>query len=368
MKQIKPKVPTIAITGSAGKTTTKEMIASILSTKWKIFKSEGNRNFAKSTKSHAKMIKPHHQAIVLEYGMGEGNTGKMHCSFIQPNISVITNIGSAHFGVFGNDIKLTAEKKSELIQYMKADGSLYINNDDENSKLLKTQDFKGRIYTVGINTPSDFRGINVKYSKKGMRFMVNLNGDLEDFLIPTFGYHNVVNALFAIGISHNLGFTPSEMRLGLKNYCLPSRRLMIHRLPNGLMIIDDSYSANPEATKAAIDVLVNLGKDKKRIAIIGSMLELGEFTAEGHREVGKYLADKQINKIFTYGDEAQWIRQGAMEAGFNPKNIFSFKDQDKIHRYIKRVVKPNTCILVKGSKLMEMYKTVEFIKGNYSSR
>lgn len=356
-----PKVPTIAITGSAGKTTTKEMISSILETKWRIFKSEANRNFVRNTKMHATMIKSWHQGIVLEFGMGEGNSGKMHCSYIQPNIGVITNIGSAHYGVFGNSIKRTAEAKSELIKYMKPTGVLFINNDDKNSKLLQTKNFKGKIFTVSINNKSDYQALNVKYTDEGMIFQVQLDGKLEDFFIPTFGYHNVINALFAIGVCHFLKFSSSEIKQGLKMYKIPIRRLNRYELPNGLLIIDDSYSANPEATKAAIDVLTNLGKDKEKVVILGSMLELGDYTVDGHKNVGRYLAQSKIDKIFTFGDEARWIAKGAKEAGFPDSNILTFKNRDKMHMHLKKLIKPNTAILLKGSKLMEMHKTLDYL-------
>lgn len=368
MKQLIPKVPTIAITGSAGKTTTKEMISSILETKWKIFRSEGNRNFARSTKKHVKMIKPWHQGVVLEFGMGKENTGKMHCSYIQPNIGIVTNVGSAHFGVFGNDIKLTAKAKSELIQYMKPDGILFINQDDENSKLLKTKDFKGKIFTVGIQHKSDYQAVNVKYVDQGMAFQVELDKKMEDFYIPVFGYHNVTNALFAIGVCHHLNFSPTEIRLGLERYQVPVRRLNWYELPGKLLVIDDSYSANPEAVKAAIDVLAEVGKNKKKIVILGSMLELGEYSNEGHRTVGKYLAQRKVDKILTFGKEARWIGKGAIEAEFPVKDIFLFVNRDKMHLQLKKLIEPDTAILIKGSKLMEMNKTLEYLIKNHSKK
>lgn len=367
MSQVIPTVPTIAITGSAGKTTTKEMLASILQTKWKIFKSKENKNFQKNTQKHARMIKPWHQGVVLEFGMGEANTGKMHCSHIQPNIAVITNVGSAHYGVFGNSIKLTAKAKSELIKYMKPEGILYINNDDNNSKLLQIKGFKGEIFTVSIKNKSDYQAVNIKYVDQGMTFQVKLDDQLEDFFIPTFGYHNVINALFAIGVSHHQKFSPSEIKVGLKNYEVPVRRLNHYELPNGLVILDDSYSANPEATKAAIDVLVELGKIKKKLVILGSMLELGEYSIEGHKEVGKYLAQNKVDKIVIIGKEARWIGKGAVEAGYPPSRILLFtKSRNKMHLYLQKLIKPNMAILVKGSKLMQMNKTLNYLLKNFS--
>ncbi|UNC92315.1 UDP-N-acetylmuramoyl-tripeptide--D-alanyl-D-alanine ligase [Candidatus Contubernalis alkaliaceticus] len=366
MKQLIPKIPTIAITGSAGKTTTKEMISSILETKFKIFKSKRNRNFVRCTKNHAKMIKPWHQAVVLEFGMGKGNTGKMHCSYIQPNIGIITNVGSAHFGMFGNNIILTAKAKSELIKYMKPEGILYINNDDVNSKLLQTKDFKGKIFSVGIKNNSDYQAVNIKYLAQGMSFQVKLYNKSEVFFIPSFGRHNVINALFAIAVCHYLKLPPSKMKSGLKKYKIPVRRINRYELPNGLVIIDDSYSANPEATKAAIDVLVELGKNQKKVVIIGSMLELGKYTVKGHMKVGKYLARNKVDKILTFGNEARCIKKGAIKAGFTASNILLFRNRDKMHAGLQKLIEPNTVILLKGSKLMEMHKTLDYLLSVFS--
>ena len=141
-------IPAIAITGSSGKTTTREFISSILETKCKVLTTTGNKNLPLHTKKTMESFDPSFQAIVLELGLGKQGAGKRHCRYIQPNIAIITNIGTAHFGNLGNNIRSTANFKSALIKYMNPEGKLLFNNDDENSKLLETETFNGKIITV----------------------------------------------------------------------------------------------------------------------------------------------------------------------------------------------------------------------------
>ncbi|PKM83909.1 MAG: UDP-N-acetylmuramoyl-tripeptide--D-alanyl-D-alanine ligase [Firmicutes bacterium HGW-Firmicutes-13] len=362
MKPLVLNIPTIAVTGSAGKTTTKEMIASVLQVKWNTFKSKKTRNQRYHTRLHAKQIKPRHQAVVLEFGLGRKNAGKIHCRYIQPNIGVITNVGSAHFGMLGNSIKSTAEYKSALIRYMKPNGILLINRDDKNSELLQTKNFKGEIITVGINNKADYQAEDVKYLDKGMSFKVKLDDKIKKFFLPAFGLYNVVNALFAIAISYRLKFKPSEIRAGLKKYRAPNCRFNLIKLRDQSFLIDDTYNSNPEAVKAAVDTLLKLGKEKKKIAVLGSMLELGRYSSKGHEEVGKYLS-KKVDVICSFGKRAEYIKTGAVNEGH--KKVVHFNNRKDLHRWLKKNIGPSTIILVKGSNRMRMRETVNYLKNNF---
>jgi UDP-N-acetylmuramoyl-tripeptide--D-alanyl-D-alanine ligase len=365
MDTLRLDIPTIAITGSAGKTTTKEMIASVLKTKWDVFKSyKNNNNPHLHTKKHAQMIQPNHQAVVLEYGMSRKGFGKEHCRYIEPNIGIITSVGFAHIGPLGDNLKDIAEAKSALSKYMKPTGTLLLNRDDEHSKLLQTDHFKGQIITVGIDNKADYQASHVKFRDHGMTFQVLLDKEREEFFIPCVGFHNVRNALFAIAIGHRLNFTPSEIRNGLKNFERPVRRLFVKRLRENSLLIDDSYSANPHAVKAAIDVLNEIGKGKSKIVILGSMLELGQFTEKMHVEIGQYLAKNNIDLILTYGNEAKSIGDGALSASPPDTTIFHFEDRDRLHAYLNNINKKNTAILVKGSNGMKMGITAKHLIKN----
>lgn len=365
MNTLRLDIPTIAITGSAGKTTTKEMIASILSTKWDTFKSyKNNNNPYLHTKKHAKMIKPHHKAVVLEYGMSREGFGKEHCRYIEPNISIITSIGFAHIGALGGSLEDIVEAKSALFKYMKPTGTLLLNNDDENSKLLETKSFKGDIITVGIKNEADYQASHVEFLEDGMSFQVLLDKKMEEFFIPSVGFHNVLNALFAIAVSHQQNFTPSEIREGLINFERPVRRLFLKQLRENSILIDDSYSANPHAVKVAIDILNEISKDRKKLVILGSMLELGDRSEEMHEDIGEYLVKNSVDTIITYGEEAKAISEGALSAGHPNTKLFHFDNQEILHAHIEDIHKKNSAILIKGSNGMKMGLTVKhFIKG-----
>ncbi|MGB2991847.1 MAG: YheC/YheD family protein [Paenisporosarcina sp.] len=360
------EIPTIAITGSNGKTSTREFIASVLETRWNVLKTVGNKNLPTSTQQMMAQFDPtKHEAILLELGMGKQGAGEQHCNHFQPNISVITNIGTAHYGNLGNSIETTAQYKSVLIKRMKSDGILLLNKDDKNSKQLDTSTFKGKLITIGINSNANYKASNIVYLRNGMRFHVKMDGHNEEFFIPTFGEHNVYNALFAISLADKLGFPLEIIREGLKNYQVPIKRLNVYNLKDESILIDDTVNANPQSVKAAIDVLIKIGKDKKKIAVLGSMLELGDYTTEGHYEIGKYAAEKKVDVIYTFGDLSIDIHKGAIDHGFPIEKMKHFNDRNELHHELKSSIEQNNIILVKGSSLMNMNKTAEYLRNNF---
>lgn len=367
VRQMTMRRPLIAITGSAGKTTTKEMLAAILQTRWRILKSVQNMNFVNHTMAYKRKIAPYHQAIVLEYGLSGPGHIRRHCQVLKPNMGIITNIGTAHIGSFGGDVRKLAAAKSELIQNMDQTGTLVLNRDDENSKWLLTGGFRGKIIYVGINKAADYQASGIQYALHGMRFKVKLNGQIHDFYIPTYGVHHVYNALSAIAVAHRLGFTPSEIRLGLRNYVRLIRRLQIHRIGQGIRIVDDSYSANPQAVKAALDVLSHIGNGTN-IAVLGSMLGMGVYSTKAHRTVGRYVAGKKVHQLYTFGEPAQQIGVAARGAGFPAQNVFHFVNRDALNRQLKRNLKPGTTVLIKGSHAMKMKETVDYLLRHGKSR
>ena len=170
----KQETPIIAITGSAGKTTTKAFLSSILSKKWNVFESKDYWNTTEHTKKHAAEINSSHQAVVLEYGMAYPGVITEHCRIIQPNMSIVTNVGLAHVGNFDGDPRKVAKAKSELIHGMDQNGVLCLNQDNDNSRFLETRDFKGKTITIGIKKPADYRAYDVQYTDQGMSFKMKL--------------------------------------------------------------------------------------------------------------------------------------------------------------------------------------------------
>lgn len=353
--------PVIAITGSAGKTTTKEMIASILRTRWRIFASYRSFNQHTCSARNVKRIRPFHRAAVLEFGMGARGQIRKHCQFIRPNMGVVTNVGTAHIGNVGGSVRGIAQAKSELIKYMKQTGYLVTNADDLNSELLETKKFQGTIVTVGIKKKANFQAGNIRYEKSGMRFDIQLDKKLQSFYIPIYGEHNVYNALNAIAIAHKLGFTPEEIRSGLASYKRTPHRLNVFRYGRGLTLIDDSCSANPNAVRAALEVL-NKIDGKTKVAVLGTMLAMGKYSSEAHGEVGKCVADTGIDYLYTYGKKAQLIALSAIRCGFPAKRIRMFETEEELRRAVLACLKPNTVILLKASHKIGLEKTVHYVK------
>ncbi|MEH7492898.1 YheC/YheD family protein [Neobacillus niacini] len=355
----KRKVPIIAVTGSAGKTTTKSFISSILKTRWNTFESKDYWNRTDHTQIHADLINTSHQAVVLEYGMGFPGVITEHCRIIQPNISVITNVGMAHIGNFDGDIKGIAKAKSELIHGTKKNGILFINKDDENSKLLEIDQFKGKIITIGIKQPADYRAYNVSYSNNGMKFNVKLHNKEWSFFIPIYGEHHVYNALNAIAVADYLGFSPPEIKSGLL-FKKPPRRLTVYHLNQSLTLIDDSVHSTPQGVVAAIDVLKNISPSRK-IAVLGRMIGLGDRRVEQYQKIGQYLVKQGIDIVITYGRYAKGIGLEAINAGLPPENFKHFLDEEAMHEYLLNVLQENDTILVKGASIMNMFNTVQFL-------
>lgn len=354
----------IAITGSAGKTTTKEMIASILKSRWKILKSPYNYNFHNHNRHILKKLDSSHRAAVLEFGMSKHGHIRKHCLVIRPNIAVVTNVGTAHIGNFGGDVKELACAKSELIQYMKPNGILLLNADDKNSSLMPMHGFKGKIIRVGINNPqADYSAYDIHYGKGGMVFKCRLHNHEHSFFIPIYGTHNVYNALFAIAIADHLKFNPDRIKTGLRTYFRIGGRLRIYMAGKGVRIIDDSYSANPHATKEALKVLHHIG-GKNKIAVLGTMKCMGNYSGIAHKSVGQFLSGQDVQQLFTYGKDADLIREGAIETGFPAENARHFTNQKSLIRSVAEAIKPGTTVLVKGSNEMGMGKVVRRLRSS----
>ncbi|MCA1057189.1 UDP-N-acetylmuramoyl-tripeptide--D-alanyl-D-alanine ligase [Rossellomorea aquimaris] len=355
--------PIVAVTGSAGKTTTKSFIASILRTRWIIFESSDYWNRTDHTEKHQSEINFIHRAIVLEYGMAYKGVIEKHCRIIQPNIAAITNIGTAHIGNFDDGIKGIAAAKSELIKGLDPDGHLFINGDDKNSKLLHTKNFTGELKKVSIHTPSDYQAKNVKVNWEGITFDLKLQGKSHSFSIPYHGEFHVYNALLAIAVADLLGFTADEIKQGLNEVRKPRHRLDIVKLKKNITLIDDTVHAFPDAMKGALDVLSSLD-GKKKVAVLGSMAGFADQHEIVHKDMGNYVADKKVDYLFTYGNLSKNIGVGAIEAGMDAQRVFHFNrsDMKELNKALLKMIQPDWTILIKGASGLGMVETVDFLK------
>lgn len=357
--ETKKSLPIIAITGSAGKTTTKAFVGSILSKKWNVFESKDYWNTTEHTKKHKEEINDAHQAVVLEYGMAYPGIITNHCSIIQPNISIVTNIGLAHVGNFDGDVRGVAKAKSELIHGMDQQGLLIVNQDDDNSRYLETEQFKGKIITVGIKKEADYRAYDLQYKDIGMSFKIKLQGQEIDMYIPILGEHHVYNALNAVAVADLLGFSPFDIQAGL-NFKKPPRRLTIYNCRDAITVIDDTVHSHPQGVRAAIDVLTNIAK-KRKVAIIGQMRELGVLREEEYKKVGEYIYEVGIDEFITYGFRTDEMSNAAIAKGMDPSKVRHFINKDELHAYLEKLIKPDDTILVKGASKTNMFETVKFL-------
>ncbi|PPA68953.1 YheC/YheD family protein [Jeotgalibacillus proteolyticus] len=359
----KGEMPIIAITGSAGKTTTKAMLASILSNKWNTFESKDYWNTAQHTEIHASEIDKSHEAVVLEYGMSSPGTITKHCSIIKPNISIVTNVGLAHVGSFKSNIKGIAKAKSELIHGMDQEGLLIINKDNRNSRYLETKEFRGKIITIGIKSKADYKAYQIEYAENGMYFKMTLQGIEVKFFIPIFGEHHVYNALNAIAVADHLGLTPMQIQAGLL-FNKPARRLTVYNRRHNITLIDDTVHSHPEGVRAAIDVLSNIGKNRK-IAVIGEIRALGKLREAEYRKIGDYVYEKEIDLFITYGDQTEIMGNQAKLKGFPSNSVHHFDNKEEMHEFLKTVVEKEDTILVKGASRINMYETIQFLKKTF---
>lgn len=355
----------VGVTGSAGKTTTKEMIAAILSKRGKLFKTMYNLNLPQHTAKYKEQINPDHYAAILEFALKKTGHIANHCKLIQPDIGVITNIGTAHIGNFGGSVKELAKAKGEIIGGMNPNGLLVINADDPNTKLLETTNFKGLIKKVSITNPADYQAFNIKFTEKGMSFEVNIDEANHSFHINVYGTHNIYNALSAIAVGHHLGFSVPDIKVSLTKFVRPGRRLTVSSLSNGILLIDDSFSSNPHAAMAAINALSNLGKEKTKVAVLGAMLQLGNYSTKGHHDLGQYAKEKGIDYLITYGKEAVEIGKGAISSGFPTENLIHFTDKNELEQYLIDHTQSDTVILIKGSNALNLFQTVNVFKKHF---
>lgn len=361
-------IPIIAITGTSGKTTTKEMLFSILSTKYKTFKSFQNGNDVWFTSQYVNQIDPTYESIVLEYGMTKKGDIKKHCKLIKPNFGIITNIGEAHIGSFPNGIEGIAAVKSELLEHMDENGTFFLNMDDPYSNLIPINRFKGNIITIGFTAISDYVASDIRPDKHGTWFSVILDEQVVPFFIHAYGKHNVANALFAIAVSYKLGFSIEQIQLGLRIYEKPYGRFAVNYLKNGIVIIDDTFNTKPSSMKAALDTLSEMPQSTK-IAVLGCMNDLGSHSTELHKEIGKYFSKTTINYLYTIGVEAKIIQLEAINAGVSPNRTLHFDSKEQLLEYFLNIEPMHTAILFNGyskiNKIISISDIVSSLKQHY---
>jgi UDP-N-acetylmuramoyl-tripeptide--D-alanyl-D-alanine ligase len=365
----KRNIPVIAITGSNGKTTTKEMTYSILSEKFKVLKNEGNLNNHIGLPLSLSRITPDDQVIVLELGMNSAGEIKRLCEISSPSHGVITNIGSAHIGELG-DVEAVRAAKLEILNGLSV---IVLNADDGflmegyNSAAEKMES-PGRAITFSIHNESDVRAENVLEDDQGVRFTLKLKdgGSVEIFL-PVHGLFNVYNALAASAVCVSLGMTAGEIKTALHGYTAFPMRFDVFR-EGEVTFIDDSYNANPSSMEAALEELARFKGGKRAVAVLGDMFELGKYSENSHRDVGRTITKLGIEIFVAVGgkmslaaEECRKISPREALKGFKVE-VYDFGTSEEAARSIRDIVKDRDVVLIKGSRAMRMEKIMEAIR------
>lgn len=354
-------IPVIAVTGSTGKTTTKDMIYHVLSKKYKVLKNKGNYNNHIGLPMTVFELEPYHEMAIFEMGMSDfGEIDKL-AHIAQPDIAVITNIGLSHIEHLSSQENIF-KAKMEITNYFDASSRLIVNGDDKFLKSLKNRPQKYHTDFVGLDEDCTYRALNVKnLGIDGVRFQMKLNDELHEFILHVPGEHNVHNALCAIAVGISLKMDIKMIQEGLGEFYGGKMRLHIFTTNENIKVINDAYNASPDSMKAAIAVLAKITASRK-IAVLGDMLEMGAYSEKCHYGVGYEISQQGIDILIAVGKQAQNIGVGAIDNGLDKDNIFICGNNQEVIKVLDSLIKKGDTILVKGSRGMKMEEIVDYVQ------
>ena len=352
-------IKVVGITGSVGKTTTKEMVAGILETSYKTARTEGNFNNNIGLPQTALNVPEDYEAAVFEMGMNHFKEMSYLTSIALPDIAVITNIGTMHIEHLGTREGIL-QAKLEILEGLKPDGKCVFNGDEPLLWNLRDTCAVKPMYFGIENDACDVVAKDIQAVDGGMNFRVHCFGDELEVFVPAAGMHMVYNALTAICVGHLLGVKNSRIQRALSMFRNSGMRQEIYE-KNGFTIIADCYNAGPESMEAALEVLASVNTEGRRIAVLGDMLELGVCSQAEHHRIGRLVAAK-TDALYTYGKLADRYIAGAVTGGMNQKRISSFTEHEDLANSLKRFAKPGDVLLFKGSRGMRMEKALKLFE------
>ncbi|MBM7705015.1 UDP-N-acetylmuramoyl-tripeptide--D-alanyl-D-alanine ligase [Metabacillus iocasae] len=350
-------VKVVGITGSNGKTTTKDMVEAVLSTKYNVLKTEGNFNNHIGLPLTLLRMEKHTEIAILEMGMSSRGEIEFLSNLAKPDIAVITNIGESHLQDLGSREGI-AEAKLEIICGLQENGEL-IYTGDEPLLVSRLKDTAIKTVTFGQSKALDLYPVLVEQQESGTRFTINQHENVS-FFVPVLGQHNVHNALASIAVGRYFHLPLGEIAEGLKNLRLTSMRMEVQKAPSGLTIINDAYNASPTSMKAAIQLLKDMDGYEKRILVLGDMLELGNQEKQFHFEIGQFISPSYVDYVFAYGPLSAHIIQGAKSA-FTADRIAHFTDKQELAKELETIASPQDIIIVKGSRGMKLEEVIHHL-------
>ncbi|MBE6708850.1 MAG: UDP-N-acetylmuramoyl-tripeptide--D-alanyl-D-alanine ligase [Ruminococcaceae bacterium] len=361
----------IAVTGSVGKTTTKEFIYSVASAGFRTHKTKGNYNNEIGLPLTLFELAPEDQVSVIEMGMSDLGEIERMSLIAKPDIAVITNIGTSHLANLGSRENI-CRAKLEIMAGLSEDGCILMNG-DEPLLFEKKDDIGDRAEYFSVhNRYAEYRAVNVRTGDSIVYDLIFDDKAITNVDVPTLGRHNVYNSLVAYSVGVKLGMTDERIRFGLSSFAGAEKRQNIYRIGD-ITVIDDCYNASPESMKAAIDVLVSLAAKEggSPAALLGDMLELGEYCRLMHDQLGRYAAQEKVQKLFCFGEMADVIAEAAITHGIRAENVFVCVDIDDpgmMADMIRKAIDPGDVLLVKASRGVRAERVLDELKRKLSKK
>ena len=351
------KIPIIAVTGSTGKTTTKDLTAAVLSELGKILKTSANFNNEIGVPMTLLELTEEHKAAVVEIGMRGLRQIAALAKIVKPTVAIVTNVNETHMELLGS-MENIAKAKGELVESIQAGGTVILNVDNHYvADMVKLVKPGVKIITNGIEKPADLKAENVVTGEASTDFDLLYKGKLFHFDLPIIGRHNVSNALAAIAAGMNEGLLYKRSQRGLLSFATTKMRFEVIRRDK-ITIVNDAYNASPASMRAAIKTSAEI-YDTRKIAVLGDMFELGDIAEKAHREIGEYVFENGFEILITVGELGKFIAEGAKAAGM--KNVFVTDSHEDAAKTLRGILQHDDVILFKASHGMHMEKVIELI-------
>ncbi len=360
----------IGITGSVGKSTTKEMVAAALESQYTVLKTYGNKNSQIGVPLMMLELEDKYRYAVIEMGMSLEGEMKKLADIVRPSAAVLTNIGVAHIGQLGTQENIRREKLQICSRFQEQGGTLYVNGEDPLLKDIQKlmPDKKITVKTFGLNSGCDYYAEKIETAGEYTEFVFcSREGSVrEPVLLPVIGMHNVIDAVSALAVADGEGLSADIAKKGLELYRPMSMRGRTENI-NGIILIDDTYNASPDSMKSGLDMLGGITNTGRKIAVLADILELGDYSAACHYEVGAYAALKHPDILIAIGTEAAQIAKGAREKrnGSLPE-VYYFTEQEEAYNTMLNSLKPGDIIYLKGSRGMHLDQTAKKIREQYT--
>lgn len=349
----------IAVTGSTGKSTTKEMIAALLAEGFVVHKSPGNLNNQYGLPLALLSLEPQHQVAVFELAMSAAGEIARLALIAEPEVGVITNVAPVHLQFF-DSIDAIAQAKRELIENLKEPATAVLNYDDPRVRRF-AGGFRGRVVTFGFEEGAEFRAVQIQARDGGSEFQLDGRRLAGTFRLPVPGRHNVANALAALATASLFDIPVTDLPKALAGFQNLHQRSEILTLPERITVINDSYNSNPLAMERMLETLVAWPGARRRIVVAGEMLELGPSAPEWHREIGRKCAEISIDWLVAVQGDARFFLEGAEERGLPPGRAQFFASAAEAGEFCKTLLEPDDLVLIKGSRAVHLEKVIELL-------